>query len=222
MLGCFSSCPSTLYEDLTNDPSRPGLWCISKCPANSYNVSTTTSKFSKRTRKLETTKINSCKLCDDMCSGCHGSGPSQCSKCKHVNSTVGVWVKECLAYEYEKDGACEKISELIVLSSHLYVVGSVSTIVCVITVFLYCKNKWHLQRHPGPLVMNKMLYEMTLCMVLIAQSISDSMPGQQDLCHGIMSRRFSAWVRNLEFIEHNRTQTHNQSNTGTSILPTWK
>ena len=65
-----------------------------------------------------------------MCSGCHGSGPSQCTKCKHVNSTDGVCVKECLAYEYEKDGV--KISVTIVLSSHLYVVGSVSTIVCVI------------------------------------------------------------------------------------------
>ena len=31
-------------------------------------------------------------------------------------------------------------------------------------------------------------------MVLIAQSISDSMPGQQDLCHGVFSRRFSSWV----------------------------
>ena len=264
LLGCFSSCPSTLYEDLTNDPSRPGLWCISKCPANSYNVSTTMSKFSKRTRKLETTKINSCKLCDDMCSGCYGSGPSQCNKCKHVNSTDGVCVKECLAYEYEKDGACEKISELIVLSSHLYVVGSVSTIVCVITVFLYvvfergvrarsarislfsftysehslhklrrpmntnarthryCKNKWHLQRHPGPLVMNKMLYEMTLCMVLIAQSISDSMPGQQDLCHGVMSRRFSAWVRTVQFTFNTIEHTHTIEHPGTSILSAGK
>ena len=86
----------------------------------------------------------------------------------------------------------------------------------------YCKNKWHLQRHPGPLVMNKMLYEMTLCMVLIAQSISDSMPGQQDLCHGVMSRRFSAWVRTVQFTFNTIEHTHTIEHPGTSILSAGK
>lgn len=179
LLGCFKSCPPPLLTDMTNNTAaRPGLWCLSDCPFGSYN----------------STADASCRSCDVLCNDCVGPGPDHCTSCTHVVSSDGSCATDCLSYEYVQDGVCIKVSELLVFSTHLYIVGSVSCVVCAVMFYLYIRNKWRLQRHPGPLVMNKMMYDVVLCVVLMAQSISDSIPGEGDLCRGVISRRFSAWI----------------------------
>ena len=97
--------------------------CLDECPSKFYNDSMV------------------CQPCNSLCQECTNTGPDTCMRCEAaaVLGTDGLCAIDCRIYEYMSkksvngtffENECVKISELLVLTSHLYLVGTASLVCC--------------------------------------------------------------------------------------------